>query len=60
MNGSNVIRLREFCQFKKEIRGSAEYLIVGLDIGKEYNFGDVVTYVALWFSVLSFQSLALC
>ncbi len=35
MNSSNVIRLQEFCQFKKEIRGSAEYLIVGLDIGKE-------------------------
>ncbi len=35
MNGSNVIRLQEFCQFKKEIRGSGEYLIVGLDIGKE-------------------------
>jgi transposase len=35
MNGSNVIRLQEFCQFKKEIRGSTEYLIVGLDIAKE-------------------------
>jgi transposase len=28
-------RLAEFCQFRKEIRGSTEYLIVGLDIGKE-------------------------
>lgn len=35
MNDSDGIRLREFCQFKKEIRGSTEYLIVGLDIGKE-------------------------
>src|SRR5512140_896872 len=35
MNDSDGIRLREFCQFRKEIRGSTEYLIVGLDIGKE-------------------------
>ncbi len=35
MNDSDVIRLQEFCQFKKEIRGSTEYLIVGLDIAKE-------------------------
>ncbi len=35
MNDLNAIRLAEFCQFKKEIRGSTEYLIVELDIGKE-------------------------
>jgi transposase len=35
MNYSDGIRLQEFCQFKNEIRGSAEYLIVGLDIGKD-------------------------
>jgi transposase len=35
MNDSDGIRLQEFCQFKKTIRGSTEYLIVGLDIGKE-------------------------
>ena len=35
MNDSDGIRLQEFCQFKKEIRGSKEYLIVGLDIAKE-------------------------
>jgi transposase len=35
MNDLNGIRLAEFCQFKKEIRGSTEYLIVGLDIAKE-------------------------
>ena len=35
MTGSNGIRLQEFCQFKKEIRGSTEYLIVGIDIAKE-------------------------
>ena len=35
MNDSNAIRRAEFCQFQGEVRGSAEYLIVGLDIGKE-------------------------
>jgi len=35
MNDSDGIRLQEFCQFKKVIRGSTEYLIVGLDIAKE-------------------------
>ena len=35
MNDSNRIRLQAFCQFKKEIRGSMEYLLVGLDIAKE-------------------------
>ena len=29
------IRLREFQQLKKEIRGSNQYLIVGIDVGKE-------------------------
>ncbi len=27
-------RLQQFCQFKKEIRGSTEYLVVGVDIAK--------------------------
>ncbi len=35
MKDSNRIRLQAFCQFKKEIRGSTEYLVVGLDIAKE-------------------------
>ena len=35
MNDSDGIRLQEFCQFKKVIRGSTDYLIVGLDIAKE-------------------------
>jgi hypothetical protein len=29
------IRLEEFRRFKEEIRGSEEYLIVGIDIAKE-------------------------
>jgi transposase len=35
MNCINDIRLEQFHQLKNEIRGSAEYLIVGLDIAKE-------------------------
>jgi transposase len=35
MNEVEGIRLREFRQFKKEIRGSGEYLIVGIDVAKE-------------------------
>jgi transposase len=35
MNEEEDIRLEEFCQFKKEIRGSKEYLIVGIDVAKE-------------------------
>jgi transposase len=29
------IRLREFRQVKREIRGSDQYLIVGIDVAKE-------------------------
>jgi len=29
------IRLEEFRQFRKEIRGSKDYLIVGIDVAKE-------------------------
>jgi transposase len=35
MNKVEGIRVEEFRQFKKEIRGSKEYLIVGIDVGKE-------------------------
>lgn len=35
MEQVNGNRLREFRQVREEIRGSTEYLIVGLDIGKE-------------------------
>jgi transposase len=35
MNGVDDIRLEEFRQLKKEIRGSKEYLIVGIDVAKE-------------------------
>ena len=35
MNETDHIRLEEFRQLKKEIRGSREYLIVGIDVAKE-------------------------
>ncbi len=35
MNDLNDSRHKQFCRLQKEIRGSTEYLIVGLDIGKE-------------------------
>jgi transposase len=35
MNETDRIRLEEFRQLKKEIRGSREYLIVGIDVAKE-------------------------
>jgi len=35
MNQTDRIRLEEFRQLKKEIRGSTEYLIVGIDVAKD-------------------------
>jgi transposase len=35
MNETNCSRLEEFRQLQKEIRGSDEYLIVGIDVAKE-------------------------
>lgn len=35
MNEVDSIRLEEFRQLKKEIRGSKDYLIVGIDVGKD-------------------------
>jgi len=43
MNEVDLIRLEEFRQLKKEIRGSEEYLIVGLDVGKG-DVGSETTY----------------
>ena len=36
-------RIKLFRQFKKEIRGSKEYLIVGIDIGKSTHHGFLGT-----------------
>ena len=38
MNEEDRSRLEEFRQFRKEIRGSAEYLVVGIDVAKEKHY----------------------
>jgi transposase len=38
MNEEDRTRLEEFRQFRKEIRGSAEYLVVGLDVAKDKHY----------------------
>ena len=35
MKQDNAIKYQQFCQFKAEIRGSREYLIVGIDVAKD-------------------------
>ena len=35
MNEEDRTRLEEFRQFRREIRKSAEYLIVGIDVAKD-------------------------
>jgi transposase len=34
MRNADVIRLEQFCQIKSEIRGSNDYLVVGIDVAK--------------------------
>jgi transposase len=50
MKHNNVNRYAEFCQFRREIRGSAEYVIVGIDVAKERHqafFGTATGQVLL-------------
>lgn len=35
MNNVDAIRIEQFRQFKKEIRGSRDYEVVGIDVAKE-------------------------
>jgi len=35
MNNEGTIRREQFCQIKSEIRGSDEYLVVGIDVAKD-------------------------
>jgi transposase len=35
MNQEDIIRIQQFNQFKKEIRGNEDYLIIGIDVGKD-------------------------
>jgi len=34
MSKDNATKYREFCQFRRQVRGSSEYLIVGIDVAK--------------------------
>jgi transposase len=38
MDEENVSRLEAFRQFRKEVRGSAEYLLVGIDVAKDKHY----------------------
>ncbi len=35
MKHDNVTKYAEFCQFRREIRGSTEHVIVGIDVAKD-------------------------
>jgi hypothetical protein len=39
MNNVDASRLERFRQFKEEIHGSTEYLVVGIDVAKEKHHG---------------------
>ena len=43
MNEHELNRMAYFNQFKKDIRGSSEYLIIGIDIGKDKHHGFMGT-----------------
>ena len=38
MNEEDRTRLEEFRQFRREVRGSAEYLLVGIDVAKDKHY----------------------
>ena len=38
MNNVDSIRLKQFRQIRKDVRGSSEYLIVGIDVAKHKNY----------------------
>lgn len=50
MSNQEVIRRRQFCQIIKEISGSDQYLVVGIDVGKDkhHAFMGSATGVALY------------
>ena len=35
MNDEEIIRYEKYCQLRKEIRGSEEYMIIGIDVAKD-------------------------
>ncbi len=38
MNPEDRTRLEKFRQFRKEVRGSSEHLLVGIDVAKEKHY----------------------
>ena len=38
MSREDRTRLEEFRQFRKEVRGSSEYLLVGIDVAKDKHY----------------------
>ena len=38
MDEEDRTRLEEFRQFRKEVRGSSEYLLVGIDVAKDKHY----------------------
>ena len=38
MNQEDHSRLEDFRQFRKEVRGSSEYLLVGIDVAKDKHY----------------------
>ncbi len=53
MNEVEDIRLKEFRQLKKEIRGSKDHLIVGIDIAKEKHHTQDRAFFALFYLLSS-------
>jgi transposase len=43
MNPVDGTRLEEFRQFRKEVRGSRGYLLVGIDVAKEKHYAFFLT-----------------
>jgi len=60
MNIDEVTRHHQFCQFRTEIRGSGEYLIVGIDIAKDkhHAFFGTANGKALWRRLIFSNDLA--
>ena len=59
MNNVDNIRLEQYRQIKKEIRGSSEYLITGIDIAKckHYAFFSPVFHIRVIMHILAVSSI---
>ena len=38
MSCNEVIRYQDYCQLRKEIRGSSDHLIIGIDVAKDKHY----------------------